>query len=167
MIISNYSNLIKWYSIQNTSDNLIYGGLCFGYTIDSPGAISVYDTEEDLIVYVNDFYKDDNWYQSHKEQIHNQCIYSEEFLDTLVLSGWTTKYGWKLSMSDNTSSMIDAKLLALSGNSNNNANINIQDSSGNLRSLSVADFVSLVFEYQQARPVFMNVVKQIRESLNK
>jgi hypothetical protein len=167
MILSNYSNLIKWYSIQSTPENLTYGALCFGYIMDSPNAIDTYNTEDDLILYVNNFYKDDNWYQSHKEIVHNDCPYTESFLDNLVTFGWSTQYDWRLSMNDETSNLLNAKLLALSGNSDNNTYINIQDSAGNLHSLSVQNFVSLVFNYQQARPVFMNVVKQIRDSFNK
>ena len=165
MRVCNYTDVIKWYSIEK-EESVSYGQLLFCQELQSSSSIRLFDKEADLADYLNGFYKETDWYEKNKLQFPSMR-YSENILNELINSGPPTTYGWRLGMDDDTSNKLNVLLLGSSSKDTSQPNpvINITDSSGTLRNIPLLDFIQLVFEYQQARPIFMNVIKQLRESL--
>jgi hypothetical protein len=163
MKVCNYTDILKWYVIQK-EDSVVYGQLLFCQELESFSSIILFDSETDLSNYLNNFYKESDWYEKNKSQFVTMR-YSEDALSELINSGSPTKYGWRLGMDDDTSNKLNVLLLGSSSKDKNQPDlmINITDSSGNLHSVPLLDFIQLVFEYQQTRPLFMNVIKQLRE----
>jgi len=163
MKVSNYTSIFKWYVIKK-EDTVLYGQLHFCQELESSSSIILLDNETDLSNYLNNFYKESDWYEKNKSQFLTMK-YSEDALSELINSGPPTKYGWRLSMDDDTSNKLNVLLLGSSSKDKNQPDpiINLTDSSGDLHSVPLLDFIQLVFEYQQTRPLFMNVIKQLRE----
>ena len=164
MITNNYTSIIKWYILEK-DNSISYGQLLFCQEIESSSIIRLFDNENDLSNYLNLFHKQDDWYEKNKLEFP-LLIYSEETLNNLIKRGPPTKYGWRLSMDDDTSNKLNVLLLGLSSKDNSKSDliINLTDSNGTLHNIPLLDFIQLVFEYQQTRPLFMNVIKQLRES---
>ena len=165
MKVCNYTDTTKWYSIEK-EDSVSYGPLYFCQELETSSSIKLFNKEADLVDYLNSFYKETDWYEKNKLQFPSMK-YSENILNELINSGPPTKYGWRLGMDDDTSNRLNVLLLGSSSKDNGKPDpvINLTDSSGTLRNIPLLDFIPLVFEYQQARPLFMNVIKQLRESL--
>jgi hypothetical protein len=164
MKVYNYTSILKWYVIKK-EDTVLYGQLGFCQELESSSSISLLDSEAELSNYLNSFYKQSDWYEKNKSQFPT-TKYSEDTLSELINSGPPTRYGWRLSMDDDTSNKLNVLLLGSSSKDKNQPDpiINITDSSGNLHTIPLLDFIQLVFEYQQTRPLFMDVIKQLRES---
>lgn len=163
MKVCNYTDILKWYVIEK-EDAILYGQLSFCQELESSSSIILLDNETDLSNYLNNFYKESDWYEKNKSQFLTMK-YSEDALSELINSGPPTKYGWRLSMDDDTSNKLNVLLLGSSSKDNSKPDpiINLTDSSGDLHNVPLLDFIQLVFEYQQTRPLFMNVIKQLRE----
>ena len=163
MKVSNYTSIFKWYAIEK-EDTVLYGQLNFCQELETSSSIILLDNETDLSNYLNSFYKESDWYEKNKFQFVT-IKYSEDALSELINRGPPTKYGWRLSMDDDTSNKLNVLLLGSSSRDQNQPDpiINLTDSSGDLHSVPLLDFIQLVFEYQQTRPLFMNVIKQLRE----
>jgi len=164
MRLCNYTSILKWYVVEKDS-NLSYGQLHFCQEIQSSSIIRLFDNESDLANYLNSFHNEIDWYEKNKLEFL-PLKYPEKMLNNLIQSGPPTRYGWRLSMDDDTSNKLNVLLLSSSSSKDDSKPdpiINLTDSSGTLRNIPLLDFIPLVFEYQQTRPIFMDVIKQLRK----
>jgi hypothetical protein len=165
MRLCNYTSILKWYVVEKDS-GISYGQLLFCQEIQSSSIIRLFDNENDLANYLNNFHNEIDWYKKNKLEFL-PLKYSEKMLNNLIQSGPPTRYGWRVAMDDDTSNKLNVLLLGSPSKDSSKPDpiINLIDSGGTLRNIPLLDFIPLVFEYQQTRPLFMNVIKQLRESL--
>jgi hypothetical protein len=140
-LINNTNKILYYYIEEIKYPNILY----FSQQIESIHDIKSFIDRNDWINYVNSSIGDESWLS---EELKN-VVLPEKFEDL----GYLTKYDFRLSVDDETENNL-CKLI-----SSNDQIVEVTSNTGHLYQLSKNDFMELLYEYSNDKPLYLQIIK--------